>query len=150
MGDTYTNFLAHIIFSTKNRQPLITSHFEDQLFAYLGGSVRGEKGHLLAIGGMPDHVHLLIKRSPVTSESDLVRNIKSGSSKWINTNGFVKTRFSWQSGFSGFSVSESEVGRVRKYVLGQKEHHRKMTFKEELIEFLAKHGISYNEDYIWK
>jgi len=150
MGDTYSNFLAHLIFSTKNREPLIRPDFENRIFSYIGGIIKGERGYLLAAGAMPDHVHLLVNYRPFCSISDLVRQIKSGSSKWINSEGFVKMRFSWQTGYSGFSVSESELGRVTKYILSQKVHHQKRTFKEELIAILKLHGVSYDEEYLWE
>lgn len=113
MSGTYTNLLYHIVFSTKNRFPFITSGLKDDLYAYIGGIIRGEDGILLEIGGMPDHVHLLVKFKPISSVSDMLRKIKANSSKWVNETHASARKFGWQDGFAAFTVSESQAPRVR-------------------------------------
>jgi REP element-mobilizing transposase RayT len=149
MGATYTNLLYHIIFSTKHRVNLITPEIETDLHSYLGGIIRGAGGIALEIGGIEDHVHLVTKFKPDSSISDMLRLIKANSSKWVNEGANTSTRFEWQTGYAAFSISESQVPAVRAYVRNQKEHHKRYTFKEELITLLEKHGIEYDERYIW-
>src|SRR5690348_3510465 len=108
MSGTYTNLLYHIVFSTKNRQPLIAETLRDDLHAYLGGIVREHLGIALNVGGMPDHVHILAKLKPKLAVSDVVRDIKAGSSKWVNENRRTNRKFGWQDGFTAFSVSQSQ------------------------------------------
>ena len=148
MSNTYSNLLAHIIFRTKNSIPLIKNNFQDQLYGYIGGIIRSEDGILLSIGGMPDHVHMLIKYQPTLPISDLMRKVKASSSKWFNGQNFLAARFSWQSEYGVFSVSESQGGAVKKYIASQEEHHKRKSFKEELIELLEAHGIDYDERYL--
>ncbi len=150
MAGTFTNLLVHTIFSTKKREPLIEKAFESELYAYLGGIVRGEGGELLCAGGMPDHVHLLARVPPKISISDMLQHIKGGSSRWINEEGKLPERFAWQEGYSAFAVSESVKPEVMRYIQNQKEHHRKITFREELLLFLDRHGVEYDTKYIWK
>jgi putative transposase len=121
MSGTYTNLLYHIVFSTKHRAPLITSALGPDLHAYLGGIVREHEGIALIIGGMPDHVHILAKLKPKLAVSDVVRDIKSGSSKWINESQRSRERFAWQDGFGAFTVSFSQVARVRRDIENQEE-----------------------------
>jgi REP element-mobilizing transposase RayT len=149
MGATYTNLLYHIIFSTKHRVNLITPEIETDLHSYLGGIIRGAGGIALEIGGIEDHVHLVTKFKPDSSISDMLRLIKANSSKWVNERANTSTRFEWQTGYAAFSISESQVPAVRAYARNQKEHHKRYTFKEELITLLEKHGIEYDERYIW-
>ena len=148
MANTLTRLLVHVVFSTKNREPLITEDLEDPLYRYLGGLVRSVDCSLLAIGGMPDHVHLLVRLHPNTGVATLVRKIKANSSRWINENRGPHEKFAWQTGYGAFSVSESQAGVVRQYIARQKEHHRKRTFREELVELLEKHGVEYDERYL--
>jgi len=148
MSNTDSNLLAHIVFRTKNSMPLIKNNFKNQLYDYIGGSIRGEEGVLLSIGGMPDHLHMLIKYQPVLPISDLMRKVKAGSSKWLNEQNFLATRFSWQSGYGVFSVGESKFEAVKKYIVSQKEQHSRKFFKEELIELLEAHGVEYDEQYL--
>lgn len=146
MGATFTNLLYHIVFSTKDRRPLITPEFRDRLYEYIGGIVRGQGGVQLCLGGADDHVHILAKSKADVSVSKLLQAIKANSSKWANEQGHT---FEWQSGYAAFSVSESQVGPVRQYIANQETHHRKQSFKEELIALLVRHGIAYDERYIW-
>ena len=149
MGCTLTNLLYHAIFSTKMRKPLITREFGDELYRYMGGIVKGEGGIPLQIGGMPDHVHLVLKLKPVHSVSEIMKKAKGNSSKWINKNNRLATRFEWQEGYAAFSVSESQLPAAIKYVNEQEKHHKKLSFKEELIRILQRHQIEYDEQYLW-
>ena len=147
---TYTNLLFHIIYSTKYRKPLIQSAWQDELYAYIGGIIREEKGTLLKIGGIVDHVHLLAKLSPTIAISDMLRLIKSNSSKWVNERPEVQAKFEWQSGYSAFSVSESQAPVVGNDITNQAEHHRSKSFKEEFLEILAKHNIEVDMRYVFE
>ena len=149
MASTLTNLLYHIVFSTKTRVDLIDPEFATNLCPYIGGVIRGEKGRLLKIGGTANHVHILAMFSASVSVSDMLRRIKGNSSKWINEDKQRKIPFSWQRGYGAFSVSESMCGMVSKYIENQKEHHKKMTFKEEFLLLLKKHNVEYDERYIW-
>ena len=149
MANTFTNLLYHVIFSTKNREPLISPDLKPRLYEYLGGIVRSEGGILIDIGGIPDHIHLLFKGKSDGTIADVLRNLKSNSSKWVNALSETQIHFSWQTGYAAFSVSESRLGAVRHYIQTQEEHHRRKTFQEEYIEFLQKHRIEYEEQYLW-
>jgi putative transposase len=148
MSATHTNLLYHLIFSTKQRVPFITVTVQNELYQYIGGIVRGEKGVLLEAGGMPDHVHLLAKFSPTMAVSDMLRKIKANSSKWMNEKGRLR-KFGWQDGYAAFSVSESQVPIVSRYIRNQATHHRKLEFKSELIALLKRHRIEFEERYLW-
>ena len=147
---TFTNLLYHIIYSTKYRKPSIRSQWQDDLYGYIGGIVRDQKGTLLKIGGVDDHVHLLAKLSPTIAISDALRTIKANSSKWINERADVSRKFEWQSGYAAFSVSESQVSAVAHYIANQAEHHRKMTFQEEFLAIMEKHNIEYEMKYVFE
>ncbi|WP_149495413.1 IS200/IS605 family transposase [Roseiconus lacunae] len=146
----FTNLLFHIIHSTKYREPTIRSEWQDDLYAYVGGIVRDQKGTLLKIGGVEDHVHLLAKLSPTIAISDVLRTPKSNSSKWINERSDVTRKFEWQSGYAAFSVSESQLPAVAEYTANQAEHHRKKTFQEEFLAILPKHHIEFDMRYVFE
>jgi putative transposase len=148
MSHTYTNLLTHFVFSTKDRSPLITKEISPELFAYLGGLVKELKGKAIAIGGMEDHVHLLISLPPTVSTSDAMRFIKANSSKWLSER--FGTPFSWQIGYGAFSVSRSNVDSVVKYIQNQEEHHKKFDFREEFLKFLKSNEVEFEEEYLWK
>jgi putative transposase len=148
MSQTLTNLLYHIIFSTKNRENLISNKLREELYPYIGGIIKNEKGHLLSIGGMDNHIHLLTKFSPVNTVSYMLQHIKGSSSKWIHEKHENKS-FSWQRGYGAFTVSESNLFNVEKYIKNQHEHHRKLTFKEEYLKLLKKHNILFEEKYLW-
>ncbi len=148
MPNTYTNLLYHIVFSTKNREPLITDDLTEELYKYIGGIIRAEGGVQLEIGGIADHVHILAKFKPSLSVSDMLRLIKANSSKWANEDK-SKNRFAWQEGFSAFSVSESQVVPVTRYIRNQEQHHRRQTYQEELVALLERHGVEYDPRYLW-
>jgi REP element-mobilizing transposase RayT len=137
----------HFVFSTKDRAPFITDSIASELHGYIGGIIRAEKCVPLAVGGTADHVHLLISIAREISLAELMRVIKSGSSKWMHEKGLRD--FAWQSGYAAFSVSQSNVGSVRSYIANQAQHHRQMSFGEEYLLFLQRHGVEYDERYVW-
>lgn len=147
MATTYTNLVYHIVFSTKHREPTIASVWQDELYGYVGGIARNRRGILLAAGGMPDHVHLLLKCPADTAVSALVRDIKAVSSKWRHDAGHPA--FGWQTGYGAFSVSQSAIESVTAYIGRQPEHHRTKTFEEEFVQFLQAHKIEYDDRYLW-
>ncbi len=149
MAATLTNLVFHIVFSTKERQPLIRETFRDELEKYMSGIVRNEGGVTLGIGGMPDHIHVIAKFKPDRSVADMVRLIKANSSKWVNENHGQSGRFAWQAGYGAFSVSLSQLDALRDYVANQKSHHASRSFQEEYLEFLNKHGIEFDQRYVW-
>jgi putative transposase len=146
MANTYSNILAHIIFSTKHREPTIDAELKPRLHAYMGGVVRNTDGTLLAIGGVEDHVHLLVQYPPRMAASDLVRDVKANSSRWVREE--CERTFAWQTGSAIFSVSESVAPDVKAYIERQEEHHRSVSFKDELIAFLRKHNVEFKEEYL--
>jgi REP element-mobilizing transposase RayT len=148
MASTFTNLLYHIVFSTKDRMPSIHKALRERLYEYIGGIIRGERGILLEIGGVPDHVHLLVKLKSDMATAEIVRLIKSNSSKWLNESNSPTGRFEWQTGYGAFSVSESQAAKVRQYIRTQESHHAKVSFRDELIGLLKKHGIEYDERYL--
>ncbi len=145
----YTNLVYHIVFGTKYRKDLITPQLEPELYRYIGGIIKNKGGVLLEIGGISDHIHILAVIPPVISVSDMLRFIKSNSSKWVNEQPDYVKRFRWQIKYAAFTVSEFQIPNVRRYIQNQKEHHQKLTFKKELIRLLEEHGIDYDERYLW-
>ena len=150
MAHTFTNLLTHIIFSTKDRAPVIDAELKPELHEYLGGMVREIKGKAYSINGTGDHVHLLMSLPPSLALSDAMKTIKANSSRWVSDKWSTRKNFGWQIGYGAFSVSKSNVATVIRYIETQGKHHRKITFKEEFLEFLSKHGIAYDERYIWE
>ena len=148
MPGTYSQILLHIVFSTKSRTPWITAEVASRLYPYIGGIVRAEKGALYDIGGIEDHVHLYMRWRPDGSVSDLMRTVKSRSSKWIHDNFSNLRDFAWQEGYSVFSVSKSQEAGVKTYIAGQAEHHKKEDFRSELLRFLRAHGVEFEERYM--
>jgi putative transposase len=143
MARTYTKLIYHLVFSTKERIPLIAPEIRDRLYEYIGGVIRGEKGSLMEIGGMPDHVHILARFGAAIAVSEMLKRIKGSSSHWLSQE--TGTWFAWQNGYGAFSVSESQVAAVRKYIQRQEEHHKRISFKDELISLLRKHRIEFDE-----
>jgi REP element-mobilizing transposase RayT len=139
-----------VVFSTKNREPLISSEWAPRLYSYMGGIFRETGTILLAAGGMPDHVHLLISMSKQVSVADLVRTVKTNSSSWIHKTLANQGGFSWQSGYGAFSVSLSNVEEVVRYIENQAEHHRTKSYQEEFVAFLKRHNLPYDERYLWE
>lgn len=148
MSDSYTNLLYHIVFSTKDRRPLITPDYEVRLYDYLGGTIRKLGGISLELNGTEDHVHLLAKLRPDCALSDVLRNLKSNATGWMHDVFPSLRNFSWQRGYGAFTVSQSSVEAVRHYIARQKEHHQKISFRDEFIQFLRENGIEYDERFI--
>ena len=148
VSGTYTNLNYHFVFSTKNREPIIDNVWRETLYEYIGGIVRSEGGVLYRIGGMPDHLHLLINWQQTESLSNLMCRLKAHSSKWVHETFPALRHFAWQDGYAVFSVSKSQCDVVARYIDGQTEHHKKCSFLEELALFLKKHDVEYNSEYI--
>ena len=149
MANTYTQLYFHIVFAVKGRDNLITSKFKIELYKYITGIISNKNQKLMIINGMPNHIHLLIGTKPNCNLSDLVRDIKANSSKWINENKFVLGKFEWQTGFGAFTVSQSGINKVIKYIKDQEEHHKIKSFKEEYIDFLKGYKIDFEDKYIF-
>jgi REP element-mobilizing transposase RayT len=150
MANTYTQIHIQAVFAVQNRQSLISDEWKDDLYKYITTIIQNNDHKLLQINGMSDHIHILFGMRPVQSLSDLIKQVKQDSSKWINTRGFVNGRFSWQAGYGAFSYSRSQLPQVIKYIQNQEKHHRKHTFMEEYLALLEAHGIDYDERYIFK
>ena len=150
MANTYSQIYIQVVFSVKGRQSLILSNWKDELHKYICGIVSGKKQKVLAIGGFADHIHNLISINPSVSISDLVKDIKANSSRWINERSFVKGKFQWQEGFGAFSYSFKEIDRVVKYINNQEKHHQKKTFKDEYLEFLDNFKVEFDEKYVFE
>lgn len=150
MPNTYSQIYIQIIFAVKGRQNLIAKQHRERLHKYITGIIQRREQKALAIFSMPDHTHLLIGLKPSIAISDLVRDVKSGSSKFINDNNWIPSKFNWQEGFGAFSYSKSQLDNVIKYILNQKEHHKKKTFKDEYISFLRNFEVDYNEHYLFE
>ncbi|HYI07630.1 MAG TPA: IS200/IS605 family transposase [Thermoanaerobaculia bacterium] len=149
MPHTYSSLSTHVTFSTKRRQPIITPDLEARLLPYFGGIVRQLGGTVLVSNTVPDHVHLLIELPPTITMSEAIGQLKGSSSKWIHDSFPERRTFAWQRGFGAFSVSRSNVPGVARYIESQKEHHRKVTFEEELVRLLRRHGIDFDERSWW-
>jgi len=150
MAHTYTNFLSHIVFSTHGRAALIIDEIRDDVYRYLGGILRELRAVPIIIGGMPEHVHLLVRMPADLCPADCVRTLKSNSTGWIKEKWPKCRSFAWQSGYGGFSVSESQRAAVIRYIQGQPLHHRRLTFQEEFLALLKKHGVEFDERYLWQ
>lgn len=148
MSGTYTKILYHIVFSTKRRQPFITPEIEERLHEYMGGIVRSLNGVALRIGGVPDHVHLLIRWRTDETLAALMRTVKSQSSAWVHETFPGNREFAWQEGYAAFSVSQSQASAVDRYIAMQAEHHRRRTFVDELRDFLRAHEVEFEERFI--
>jgi putative transposase len=146
MPDTYSHIPYHFIFGTKSRAPLITAEIRDELYSYLSGILSGKSATPIAIGGMPDHVHLLVGLRTTHTLPDLMRELKANSSKWMNER--QGQSFAWQVGYGAFTVSASTAARVRSYILKQEEHHRRFSFQEELDRILKKHGFQADPAFL--
>lgn len=148
MAHTFTNQLLHCVFSTKERRPLITAELQPRLWPYIGGIAREHKMKALAIGGVADHLHLLLSLPATLSISKAMQLIKGSSSKWVHDTFPEQQSFGWQEGYGAFSIGVSDVARTVAYIENQAEHHRQKDFKTELISFLVKHGIEYDERFV--
>jgi putative transposase len=149
MAHSFVSGLFHCTFSTKGRRKIITPDLQDRLWPYMGGIAQENGLTALSIGGVEDHIHLLLAISSTMSIAKAIQQIKGGSSKWIHET-FPKHRnFSWQEGYGAFSIGISQINRTISYIQSQSEHHRKLSFQEEFLQILKKHGIKYEERYIW-
>ncbi|MEJ2194555.1 MAG: IS200/IS605 family transposase [Ignavibacteriaceae bacterium] len=149
MANTYTQLYVQIIFSPFGRQNLIHNRIKNDIYKYIVGIIKKKKQKPMIINGMPDHVHIFLGFSPDIAISDLVRDIKSNSTNFINNNKLIPGKFSWQKGFDAFTYSKSQVPKVMKYIENQVEYHRVKTFKEEYLELLNKFEIEYNKQYLF-
>ncbi len=149
MPQSLSSILIHLIFSTKNRETFITEEIEKELYPYMATIFKGLKSPSLTIGGTTDHVHVLFSLSRVINIADLVEEVKTESSKWIKTKGAEFRNFHWQRGYGAFSIGQSQVSSVKRYIARQKVHHQRVTFQDEYRKFLKSYGIDYDERYVW-
>lgn len=150
MADTYTQIYIQIVFAVKGRDNLISKKWKGELYKYITGIVTNEGQKLLAINGMPDHIHILAGLKPTIALSDLVRDIKANSSRFINEKRWIAGKFEWQQGFGAFSYSHSQLNSVINYISNQEEHHRAKTFREEYVEFLKLYNIDFKNEFIFE
>jgi putative transposase len=146
---SFTRLTYHIVFATKYRRRSIRNDMKERLYEYIGGTIRGKKGHLIEIGGVEDHIHILTGLSPAIAVSEVVRDVKASSSKWMTDEGQQRD-FEWQKGYGGFTVSYDRVDCICKYIRNQEEHHKTRTFQEEYIDFLQRHGIEFRLEYLFE
>lgn len=149
MGHTYANVMVHGVFSTKHRRPFLTNEIMPELVKVIGGIIRKRDGKLLAMNGTENHVHLLGVLHPKHAISEQFRDIKAISSNWIHERFPALKDFAWQTGYAAFSVSRSNAAQVQAYIAGQAEHHRGRTFEEEFAALLQRHGIEYDQEYVF-
>jgi putative transposase len=149
LGHSFTSSLFHCVFSTKGRRPLITEDLQSRLWAYMGGIARDNRMKALTIGGVEDHVHILLSLPSTLAISKAIQLIKGGSSLWVHETFPEHRNFGWQEGYGAFSLDIALVERTTLYINSQAEHHRKQTFQEEFLAFLKKHNMEYDERYIW-
>jgi putative transposase len=149
MPQSLIGLTAHIIFSTKGREPLIDAELKPHLFAYMATVIKDVGGKAVLINGMPDHVHVLTHLPATVSVSDVLRTVKANASRWVHETYPDRAAFGWQRGYAAFSVSASNVDDVRRYVADQEERHRTLSFQDEYRAFLRKHGIEFDERYVW-
>jgi REP element-mobilizing transposase RayT len=149
MAQTLVCLRVHVIFSTKDRRPMISPEVEPELYAYMAGTAKNLDSPCLAAGGTSNHVHLLISQSKNIALSHLMEEIKKSSSKWIKTKASSLRSFGWQDGYGAFTIGRSQVEALQRYIAAQKERHKKQSFEEELVRLLNKYGVQYDERYIW-
>ncbi|MCD6174828.1 MAG: IS200/IS605 family transposase [Planctomycetes bacterium] len=149
MAQSLAQIYVHIVFSTKERYPFIQTDIESQLYAYMADAVKRMNGIPCLINGTADHVHILSTLPRTVTLAKYIEEIKRPSSRWIKTKGGMYQKFAWQNGYGAFSVSSSRMDSVKRYIAGQKEHHRMVTFQDEFLEFLQKYNVNYDERYLW-
>ena len=145
---TFTQIYFHIVFSTKNRERVLLANRRDDLFRYAWGILKNKDCHLYRIGGVEDHVHIMTEVHPTVALADLVKDIKTSTSSWIKQNSIFPNFTHWQDGYGAFTVSHNDKDAVIEYIKGQEEHHKTVSFKDELREFLIKHGVTFDEKYL--
>jgi len=148
MTHSYRIHFFHLIWSTKNRTPWIDKELQDRLYPYLGGIIKSHKGRLLEIGGMPDHIHLLIELGVLDKFSYFIRDLKASSSLWIHKNFDNLKKFAWQEGYASVSVSYSALNKVRGYIQNQERHHASLSFDEEYVNLLQYHQVNFDERFV--
>jgi putative transposase len=148
MAHTYTNLLIHALFSTKDRKPILDAKLKPRLFPYIAGIVAKLEARLIRIDGPKDRVHMLLVLPANLSLADLMEKVKANSSRWVHENCPWLASFAWQTGYTAFSVSQSNLADVLSYIASQEEHHRRVTFQEEVLAFLKKHGIQYDPRFV--
>ena len=146
---SFTRLTYHLVFATKYRKRTIKEDIQERLYEYIGGTLRAQKGHLIEIGGVEDHIHILAGLSPSLAVSNVIRDVKAASSKWMKEEVHVNS-FEWQKGFGAFTVSYDRVEAIRQYIRNQEEHHTTKTFQEEYIDFLKRHGIEFQLEYLFE
>ena len=149
MPQSLSSILIHLIFSTKNREPLLTPEIDAELYPYIAAIFKALQSPALIINGTSDHLHTLFSLSRVITIADIVEAVKTGSSKWIKTKGRQFRNFHWQSGYGAFSIGQSQVPTVKRYIRRQKEHHRRVTLQDEYRKFLKAYEVEYDERYVW-
>jgi REP element-mobilizing transposase RayT len=149
MSQSLAKVLVHLIFSTKHRRPFIATNVREELAGYMVGTLRNLDSPSLLVNAVEDHVHILFSLSRNYAIKTIAEEVKKSSSKWIKTKGPAFRGFSWQAGYGAFSVSQSAVASTRRYIAGQEEHHRRVTFQEEFRRFLEKYEVPYDERYVW-
>ncbi len=150
MANTYTQIYIQVVFAVSGRQCLISKSWKEELHKYIAGIMRNENQKLIAINAMPDHTHILIGLKPDMALSDLVGEIKSSSSNFINHQRWVRGRFNWQEGFGAFSYSHSQLSQVARYIQNQEKHHARSSFKQEYLKLLDKFSVEYDDRYVFK
>ncbi len=150
MPQSYVNLIYHIVFSTKDRNPIITEPCESRLHEYIGGTIRGLGGIALAINGTEDHVHVLAKLRQDKALSDVLRDLKANASGWMHNVFPDQKEFAWQNGYGAFTVSASQVDKVKNYIANQKVHHQTQSFQDEFVLALQRNDVEYDEKYLWK
>lgn len=146
---SFTRLTYHIVFGTKYRKRSIDEMIQERLYEYIGGTLRGKKGQLIEIGGVEDHVHLLAGLPPTLAVSDMIRDVKANSSKWLRDERQLD-EFEWQKGFGAFTVSYDRIEAIQNYIRNQKEHHRTKSFQEEYVDFLQRHDIEFRPEYLFE
>lgn len=149
MANTYTQLYIHLIFAVKGRQHLINSTWEEDLYKYITAVIQNDGHKLIAINGMPDHIHIVYGLKPAIAIADTVKDIKRATSNWINKQNYCVGKFAWQEGYGAFSYSRSQLNDLVNYVLQQKQHHKKKTFKEEYVDMLERFGVDYDAQYLF-
>jgi putative transposase len=149
MSGTFSKLYVQVVFAVKRKENLIAKTWKDDLHKYMAGIIKGKDQKSIIVNGMQDHIHAFIGLRPAMKISDLVREIKNNSSNFINDRKFVRGKFAWQDGYGAFSYSHSHIDNVYQYILNQKEHHKKKTFRQEYIDFLEKFEIEYDEKYLF-
>ena len=149
MAGTFSQVYIQIIFAVKRRENILNKIWREEVFKYISSVIKEKGSKPIIVNGVSDHVHCFVGFKPSTAISDLSRDIKNNSSRFINEKGFTKVKFNWQSGYGAFSYAQSQIDAVYNYILKQEEHHRKKSFKEEYLEFLNKFHVEYKDEYLF-